>query len=116
MCWNKFNAADDEEDIEVGHAGEAELDEIPTGNIHQIQLFQEITAGGVAVGGMAAHGLVNGMSGASPTGMSEANLPRPHLRRTSQTAGDTSIRNRGDAYKSSAGRRHACFHNILSYR
>ena len=44
MCWNKFNAADDEEDIEVGHAGEAELDEIPTGNIHQIQLFQEITA------------------------------------------------------------------------
>ena len=31
MCWNKFNAADDEEDIEVGHAGEAELDEIPTG-------------------------------------------------------------------------------------
>lgn len=40
MCWNKFNAADDEEDIEVGHAGEAELDEIPTGNIHQIQLFQ----------------------------------------------------------------------------
>ena len=24
--------------------------------------------------------------------------------------------NRGDAYKSSAGRRHACFHNILSYR
>ena len=47
MCWNKFNAADDEEDIEVGHAGEAELDEIPTGNIHQIQLFQEITAGGV---------------------------------------------------------------------
>ena len=83
MCWNKFNAADDEEDIEVGHAGEAELDEIPTGNIHQIQLFQEITAGGVAVGGMAAHGLVNGMSGASPIGMSEANLPRPHLRRTS---------------------------------
>ena len=78
MCWNKFNAADDEEDIEVGHAGEAELDEIPTGNIHQIQLFQEITAGGVA-----AHGLVNGMSGARPTGMSEANLPRPHLRRTS---------------------------------
>ncbi len=78
MCWNRFNAADDEEDIEVGHAGEAELDEIPTGNIHQIQLFQEITAGG-----MAAHGLVNGMSGASPTGMSEANLPRPHLRRTS---------------------------------
>ena len=88
MCWNRFNAADDEEDIEVGHAGEAELDEIPTGNIHQIQLFQEIPAGGVAVGGMAAHGLVNGMSGASPTGMSptgmsEANLPRPHLRRTS---------------------------------
>ena len=32
------------------------------------------------MGGMAAHGLVNGMSGASPTGMSEANLPRPHLR------------------------------------
>ena len=31
--------------------------------------------------GMAAHGLVNGMSGASPTGMSEANLPRLHLRR-----------------------------------
>ena len=83
MCWNKFNAADDEEDIEVGHAGEAELDEIPTGNIHQIQLFQEITAGGVTVGGMAAHGLVNGMSGASPTGMSEANLPRTHLRLTS---------------------------------
>ena len=50
MCWNRFNAADDEEDIEVGHAGEAELDEIPTGNIHQIQLFQEITAGGVAAG------------------------------------------------------------------
>ncbi len=40
MCWNKFNAADDEEDIEVGHTGEAELDEIPIGNIHQIQLFQ----------------------------------------------------------------------------
>lgn len=53
MCWNKFNAADDEEDIEVGHAGEAELDEIPTGNIHQIQLLQEITAGGVAVEVMA---------------------------------------------------------------
>ena len=34
----------------------------------------------MAVGGMAAHGLVNGMSGASPTGMSEANLPRLHLR------------------------------------
>ena len=31
--------------------------------------------------GMDAHGLVNGMSGASPTGMSEANLPRLHLRR-----------------------------------
>ena len=30
---------------------------------------------------MAAHGLVNGMSGVSPTGMSEANLPRPLLRR-----------------------------------
>ena len=54
MCWNRFNAADDEEDIEVGHAGEAELDEIPTGNIHQIQLFQEITAGGVAVGHTSA--------------------------------------------------------------
>ena len=39
--------------------------------------------GGVAVGGMAAHGLVNGMSGVSPTGMSEANLPRSHLRRAS---------------------------------
>ena len=36
MCWNKFNAADDEEDIEVEHAGEAELNEIPTGNIRQI--------------------------------------------------------------------------------
>ena len=44
MCWNKFNAADDEEDIEVEHSGEAELDEIPTGKIHQIQLFQEIPA------------------------------------------------------------------------
>lgn len=32
MCWNKFNAADDEEDIEVEHAGEAELDEILTEN------------------------------------------------------------------------------------
>ena len=32
------------------------------------------------MGGMAAHGLVNGMSGASPTGMGEANLPRLHLR------------------------------------
>ena len=42
--------------------------------------FLEGQVGGVAVGGMAAHGLVNGMSGASPTGMSEANLPRPHLR------------------------------------
>ena len=31
--------------------------------------------------GMVAHDLVNGMSGASPTGMSEANLPRLHLRR-----------------------------------
>ena len=41
----------------------------------------ESAVGGAAVGGMAAHGLVNGMSGASPTGMSEANLPRPHLRR-----------------------------------
>ena len=41
----------------------------------------ENAVGGVAVGGMAAHGLVNGMSGASPTGMSEANLPRLHLRR-----------------------------------
>ena len=41
----------------------------------------ESADGGAAVGGMAAHGLVNGMSGASPTGMSEANLPRPHLRR-----------------------------------
>ena len=41
----------------------------------------ESPVGGAAVGGMAAHGLVNGMSGASPTGMSEANLPRPHLRR-----------------------------------
>ena len=44
MCWNKFNAADDEENIEVEHAGEAELDEIPTGNIRQIPLFQEIPA------------------------------------------------------------------------
>ena len=42
----------------------------------------ESAVGGAAVGGMAAHGLVNGMSGASPTGMSEANLPRPHLRRS----------------------------------
>ena len=42
MCWNKFNAADDEEYIKVEHAGEAELDEIPTGNIRQIPLFQEI--------------------------------------------------------------------------
>ena len=41
----------------------------------------ESAVGGAAVGGMAAHGLVNGMSGVSPTGMSEANLPRPHLRR-----------------------------------
>ena len=41
----------------------------------------ESAVGDAAVGGMAAHGLVNGMSGASPTGMSEANLPRPHLRR-----------------------------------
>ena len=41
----------------------------------------ENAVGGVAVGGMAAHGLVNGMSGASPTGMREANLPRLHLRR-----------------------------------
>ena len=32
MCWNKFNAADDEEDIEVEHSGEAELDEILTEN------------------------------------------------------------------------------------
>ena len=40
----------------------------------------ERAVGGAAVGGMAAHGLVNGMSGASPTGMSEANLPRLHLR------------------------------------
>ena len=39
----------------------------------------ESAVGGAAVGGMAAHGLVNGMSGVSPTGMSEANLPRPHL-------------------------------------
>ena len=31
--------------------------------------------------GMAAHGLVNGMSGASPTEMIGANLPRLHLRR-----------------------------------
>ena len=31
--------------------------------------------------GMAAYGFVNGMSGASPRGMSEANLPRPYLRR-----------------------------------
>ena len=36
---------------------------------------------GLLGAGMAAHGLVNGMSGASPTGMSEANLPRLHLRR-----------------------------------
>ena len=43
--------------------------------------WDESPVGGVAVGGMAAHGLVNGMSGASPTGMSEANLPRPYLRR-----------------------------------
>ena len=41
---DKFNDADDEEDIEVEHDGEAELDEIPTGNIHQIPLFQEIPA------------------------------------------------------------------------
>ena len=41
----------------------------------------ENAVGGVTVGGMAAHGLVNGMSGVSPTGMSEANLPRLHLRR-----------------------------------
>ena len=41
---DKFNDADDEEDIEVEHAGEAELDEIPTGNIRQIPLFQEIPA------------------------------------------------------------------------
>ena len=41
----------------------------------------ESAVGGAAVGGMAAHGLVNEMSGVSPTGMSEANLPRPHLRR-----------------------------------
>ena len=81
MCWNKFNAADDEENIEVEHDGEAELDEIPTGNIRQIPFVSRNPGGGVAVGGMAAHGLVNGMSGASPTGMSEANLPRPHLRR-----------------------------------
>ena len=32
MCWNKFNAADDEEDIEVEHSGEAELNEILTEN------------------------------------------------------------------------------------
>ena len=42
--------------------------------------FLEGQVGGVAVGGMAAHGLVNGMSGASPTGMGEANLPRLRLR------------------------------------
>ena len=83
MCWNRFNAADDEEDIEVGHAGEAELDEIPTGNIHQIQLFQEITAGGVAAGGS----LRSSLSGSRPTSHSQGHgrpcLPRPHLRRTS---------------------------------
>ena len=39
----------------------------------------ESADGGAAVGGMAAHGLVKGVSGVSPTGMSEANLPRPHL-------------------------------------
>ena len=67
--------------------------------------------GGVAVGGMAAHGLVNGMSGASPTGMSEANLPRPHLRRASETAGDTSIRNRGDTHMALAGLGGLMFYN-----
>ena len=36
---------------------------------------------GLLGAGMAAHGLVNGMSGSRPTGMSGANLPRLHLRR-----------------------------------
>mgnify|MGYP006910406805 FL=1 len=47
---------------------------------------------------MAAHGLVNGMSGGSPTGMSEANLPRLHLRRarkkTMKTYDDKSSNNK----------------------
>ncbi len=55
---------------------------IPDNRFLSITTFLEGQVGGVAVGGMAAHGLVNGMSGASPTGMSEANLPRPHLHRS----------------------------------
>ena len=55
---------------------------IPDNRFLSISMFHEGQVGCVAVGGMAAHGLVNGMSGASPTGMSEANLPRPHLRRS----------------------------------
>ena len=55
---------------------------IPDNRFLSISTFLEGQVGCVAVGGMAAHGLVNGMSGASPTRMSEANLPRPHLRRS----------------------------------
>ena len=55
---------------------------IPDNRFLSISTFHEGQVGGVTVGGMAAHGLVNGMSGASPTGMSEANLPRPHLRQS----------------------------------
>ena len=36
--------------------------------------------GGAAMGGIAAHGYVNGKGGRSLPGMSEANLPWPHLR------------------------------------
>ena len=36
--------------------------------------------GGAAMGGIAAHGYVNGKAVFRPPGMSEANLPWPHLR------------------------------------
>ena len=36
--------------------------------------------GGAAMGGIAAHGYVNGKAVSRPPGMSEANLPWPHLR------------------------------------